>query len=360
MADSKLETLDSNMKTGVVTRDAVEYHSPDEAPFRLTGFPFRKPGERFRRMPDDPKFPDGARILGQNSAGGQVAFRSDSGHIRLKVKASDVFPMYHMPSTGSQGFDLYLGEPGHRRMNGLTRQKPGDTEFELDMLKEVMPGKMREFLIHFPLYSNVDSLEIGLTPGCRIEPPTPWNDPRPVVYYGTSITQGGCASRPGMCDSNILSRKWNIPVLNFGFSGSGKGEPIVIEQLAKVPDPRLFILDYVANAWSVGIEKTLSGAIDILRKAHPSVPIAVMTAVRDSQCTFRDFVGPFDFQQEADEVARRRAAGDDLVHLVRADQPFDEDWDEQTVDGCHLTDYGFAVKAKRIAPQLEAIMGMSR
>ncbi len=204
----------------------------------------------------------------------------------------------------------------------------------------------------------MDSLEIGLTPGCRIEPPTPWTDPRPVVYYGTSITQGGCASRPGMCDSNILSRKWNVPVLNFGFSGNGKGEPVVIRQLAKVQNPRIFILDYVANARIAGIEKTLSCVIDILREAHPSVPVAVMTAVRDSQRAFCGDVGPFEFRKEEDEVNRRRAAGDSLVYLVRADQPADEDWDDQTVDGCHLTDYGFAMKAKRIAPQLEAIMGI--
>ena len=90
--------------------------------------------------------------------------------------------------------------------------------YELELLSfPLAPGVMREWEIFFPLYGGIAEFALGLDPDARIEAPTPWRDPRPLVVYGTSVTQGGCASRPGMSPTNLLSRRWNVPVLNFGF-----------------------------------------------------------------------------------------------------------------------------------------------
>jgi len=364
MADkkSKIEQWDENMKVSTVDGTPVRWYTADDKPFRLSGFYFRKPGDPFRRFPLDKQIPDAVDWLSWNTAGGQLAFKTDSAFIRIKVKLGHESLMDHCTKIGSSGFDLYWGKPGEKVFVGVTRMKVAVDGYELNLIAD-LPKKMREYTIHFPLYSGVDSFEIGFEPGAKLSAPSKWDDARPVVVYGTSITQGGCANRPGMAWTNILSRKFNMPFLNYGFSGSGKGEPHVFELLASIKDPSLYILDYEANAHEKLMKETLAPGLDILRAAHPKTPIMVVSEfhfnreIRDMESVVtREPSCDRTWKFEKAEVMRRRRAGDENIFFVNGAWPGMPDWHEFTVDGCHATDLGFYMFAKLLAPHIAKVL----
>ena len=365
MSDKKLavEKIDKNMAVGEAGTEKVIWHTADDAPLRLTGFYFRKKGGEFRRLPLDDKLPPSVNYLCWHTAGGQLSFVSDTAFIRLKVELAHESLMDHCTKIGSSGFDLYMGRPGGKQyFIGSSRIKVNVDSYELDIFRTEKP-EMREFTLHFPLYCGVGSFSIGFSEDAEILAPSPWCDDRPIVVYGTSITQGGCANRPGMAWTNIMSRRLNRPVLNYGFSGSGRGEPYVFEQLAKVKNPAMIILDYEANAGKQGIFATLSNGIDILRKAHPETPIVVVSAFHFNRESLVS--GSFDVREksredtwkfERAEVSRRRRAGDKNIYFVYGGWKNEPDWSEFTVDGVHATDLGFYMFAKMLTPRVARIL----
>ena len=345
--------LDRYMSLTPAPQDGICYHAPFEPGFRLSGLAFQTATVKpFRRLPDGK---DGAPFvngsvdkLADYTAGIQLAFRSDSRKVVVKAKLPMGDLMDHMPQTGSSSFDLYVGGPGCRRAVGATRYALHQTEFCAVLYDRPETGE-REYLIHFPLYNGVESVWIGLEEGASLLPPSPWSREKPLVVYGTSITQGGCASRPGMAWTNILSRWRNQEVLNFGFSGNGRGEPEMAECLAAIPEPAAYLLDYEANAHCEGIRKTAETFIAILRKLHPETPIVLISALPHRRnIAFGRADGPeqcpdYDagrlFQQ--DLIGRLRAAGDRNVHFIAGNTLIGDDWDECMMDGCHLNDLGF-------------------
>jgi len=225
---------------------------------------------------------------------------------------------------------------------------------------------MEEFQLNFPLYSGIGSLAVGLDEGAVLETPAPWSNPAPVVIYGSSITQGGCASRPGSAFPAMLSRMLDRPFLNFGFSGSGKGEPEVIAAIAAVRTPALFVLDYQANAGSAGIRDTLAGAIDTLRETHPSVPVLIVSRIRwnrERLATGSDFLHDTEAEEaiayQRTEAERRRAAGDRLVFFLNGESLTGPDWHECTVDGVHPTDLGFHRMAEGLLPVISELLTLT-
>ena len=362
----KVEKFDRNMAPGDSAKTEFRWHSADETPFRLSGFAFRTPGGPFHRMPDAPAgtYSPGVTGLARHTSGGELAFRTDSTRLAVRVRLADTARMYHMALSGCAGFDFYLGAPGKERFIGLPRFSAAAEAYELELLSFPLdPGVMREWKVFFPLYGGIAEFALGLDPDAKIEAPPPWRDPRPVVVYGTSVTQGGCATRPGMSPTNILSRRWNVPVLNFGFSGSGKGEPEVIEALLRVENPRLFILDYIGNAGFEGYRKTIGPALDTIRAKHPAVPIALATSLcRNSALLLpecrdraREFAAANAYIH--DLASARRADGDPAIRVLESGlySRF-PDWDECTVDGTHFTDLGFSRLAELWDAQLKDIL----
>ena len=366
MAEEKklaVEKFDRNMAVNKVDEENIKWFSADDEPMRLTGFYFRKKGEAFRRFPLDEKLPPAVNGLSWHTAGGQLSFMSDTKVVRIKVTLGHESLMDHCTKIGSSGFDIYMGKPGEKQyFCGSSRIKVHNDSYEVDMFRSEH-AEMREFTLNFPLYCGIDSFEIGFSEDAAVKAPSPWKDDAPVVVYGTSITQGGCANRPGMAYTNILSRRFNRPFLNYGFSGSGRGEPYVFEQLAKIENPAMFILDYEANAHKEGIFNTLKNGIDILREKHPEVPIMVVSQfhfnreyiitgsvtarVKDAEDTWRF---------ERAEVNRRRRAGDKNICFVYGGWKNEEDWTEFTVDGIHATDLGFYMFAKMITPKIAKVL----
>lgn len=369
-----IKNFDPRMAACPTNEGGIAWHVPFEPPMRLSGFAWFDRDHRYERLPVDrpgevTQFPDGVKTtvpaercgacaLSVHTAGGQVRFRTDSADFHIRGRLLETFGMDHMAFTGSAGFDLYLDFGGKWKCLGVTRTDHSKLEFSAKVAGGVR-RQMRDILINMPLYNGVAAFFIGLDDDAKIEPPTPYADPRPIVWYGTSIQQGGCACRPGMVSSNIISRMLNREVINLGFSGSGKGEPEIARLLAGIGDPALYIVDYTWNVDPAALAATLPNFIDILRTAHPAVPILLCSPTPGAE--YLPEMHPESLDARAammrDEARRRRGAGDRNIFFFDAlHEGLGGNFWECWVDGVHLTDLGFDRLARAIAPTLKAIL----
>lgn len=351
---------DKDMDHKSITRDGMDWYSADTPGFCLDGLHWRKAGEPFRRIPLDAHVTEAVDHLAWHTAGCMLRFKSDAAEIRVHVRYEKVDRWDHMPCTAYMGVDLYTGSGTAKFYHKTARFNCQENEYTSIIFGPGMEKKMREFTIHFPLYAHPEEFEIGLTCGSVIAEPEPWIDPRPIVVYGTSIQQGGCASRPGMCHTNIMSRLLNRPFVNLGFSGSANGEPEMAHVMAKVKDPAMFVLDFDANAGVGRLRQNLPGFIDILREKHPETPILLISRLLYAA----EIAGDLEFVPirrdftsiHINELERRRKMGDQNIHFLDGSTLYGPDPSECTVDGVHATDLGFYHISRRTAPVIARIL----
>lgn len=338
----------------------VLWHQPDRAPFRLSGFAWYAQERMYRRLPRKPAdaLPKAVDDLANNTAGGQASFTTNSRILKLDAELAGTVTMDHMAPTGSRGFDVYVGLPRRQRFLAVTRFAVKDKACEV-VLFQSKQARWRTFTINFPLYQGVRKLRIGLEASALIKAPPPFASRRPIVIYGTSITQGGCAARPGMVFTNILGRRLNAEVINLGFSGSGQAELEVARTIATIPDPALLIMDCDANCSDDILKNRLPEFIAILRAAHPKTPILVVSRIRFAAC----WVDPhaerlrkkrMNFQRHL--VERRQKQGDRHIHFLDGGSILGKDGDECTVDGVHATDLGFFRMAEGMEPVIRRLV----
>lgn len=357
------EKLDKNMQIAAAPGLAgLRWHCPKQAPFQIAGFAWFNSDRVYRRMPLQPveKLPAAVDELANATAGGQIRFRTDSTRVAVRVRLAGPANMVHMPATGQCGFDVYLGEPGKQTYYLTTKYDRTQTYYEV-LLCDLPRGPVYSITLNFPLYQGVESVEVGLEPGTQVLPPLPYDDDRRVIVYGTSITQGGCASRPGMCYTNILSRRINREFINLGFSGNGKGEPEVARVISTIDRPGLFVLDYEANCNDYDrLSATLPAFIRILRNAHPTVPILAASKIPYATEAWHPVavekrLRNRDFQRQL--VEECRAAGDTNVHFLDGSGLLGEEgWQECTVDSVHPNDLGFMRIADGLEPVIQGIL----
>lgn len=357
------QKLDPNMALANTENVGLQWHTPKEQPFRLSGFAWFAQDGVYRRLPVQPahEIPPAVDSLANSTAGGQIAFRTDSKRLVVRVVLAGKANMYHMPSTGQCGFDLYIGAPGEQRYCSTTRYNHKESEYEAVLFDYPDMSEERHITLNFPLYQGVKEVSIGLEPGASLLAPLPYRSPKKVVIYGTSITQGGCAARPGMAYSNILSRRIPLEFVNLGFSGNGRGEPEMARVIAEIADPALLVLDYEANSVSVELlTKTLPEFIRIYREVHPNVPILVVSKIRYA----REVFDPALLQRRLEmkrvqqgNVERCRSEGDAHIHFFDGEQLLGPDnFEECTVDGVHPTDLGFLRMADTLTPVIRELV----
>lgn len=342
--------------------DGLTWHSPGEAPFQLAGFPWFEQERVYRRLPLSPPepLPEAVDALANSTAGGQIRFQTDSRRIAVRVQLSGPANMNHMPATGQCGFDLYVGPPGQVRYHNTTKYDHTQTAYQIELLSQP-DAEMRVITLYFPLYQGVREVAVGLEPGAAVTGPPEWSLSAPIAAYGTSITQGGCAARPGMAYTNILSRALNAEFINLGFSGSGCGEPEVARLIADLTPCAIYILDYEAN--SGGTEqyrRTLPEFVRILRQARTDTPVLVVSRIPSGSEAISAAAGSdrherLTFQRQLVEDLRQ--AGDSGVHFCDGSHLLGEDYDECTVDGSHPTDLGFWRMAQNLEPVVRSILG---
>jgi lysophospholipase L1-like esterase len=290
--------------------------------------------------------------LSRDSAGLSVRFSTDATTIRVRWSLRNpALALPHMPATGVSGLDLYVLQEG--RWRWLANGRPEKPSNEQALVEKWTGGK-RDYLLYFPLYNGVRSVEIGVPTGARIERGAAWPvGVRPVVFYGTSILQGGCASRPGMAYPSIVGRMLDRPTINLGFSGNGRSEPEVAGLLAEL-NPAAYVLDSLPNLGAEQVRQRVEPFIARLRQAHPTTPIVL---VENIIYTNADFVEERRKNYSEKNAALRsiflklRKAGDRKLYYVPATNLLGADG-EATVDGTHPTDLGFLRMAETIAPVL--------
>jgi hypothetical protein len=283
--------------------------------------------------------------LSHDSAGICVRFSSDSPsiHCRWTVLKSNL-ALPHMPATGVSGVDLYVNTG--RNWHWLATGRP-TTPTNSAALVTNLPKQRREYLLYLPLYNGVSSVEIGITQQASISPlPREDKKAKPIVFWGTSITQGGCASRPGMVHTAILGRRLNVPVINLGFSGNGKMEPEVAKLMAEL-DASVYVMDCLPNCTAAEVTERTAPLVAILRKARPMTPIVL---VEDRTYADAFLVAARENRNSSARAALNAeyekliAAGDKNLHYLRGDTLLGADG-EDTVDGSHPTDLGFVRQA---------------
>ena len=287
--------------------------------------------------------------LAQHPSGGRIRFRTDSTTIGLLAENPYFSNMHHMASVGESGFDLYVG-PDY-----LGSAWP-DAAGKIDKQWRVGTARrMRDITLYLPLYKSVTVRELNLDPEARLEPATPYAMRKPIVYYGSSITQGGCASNPGGSCQAILERRLHADFVNLGFSGNGMGEPVLAEAITEL-DPSVIVLDFWGNPKVDQYAAALPVFVDILRRRFPRVPILVtspfyfsaeaadeaLARTQDAKrCISRDF------------VRLRRDQGDRQIRYVDGLKMLNPSQTGGLVDGVHCNSLGFYFNALGLEPWLK-------
>jgi hypothetical protein len=273
--------------------------------------------------------------LSHHSAGMRIRFTSDAQFIKVSwtlIKEDLALP--HMPATGVSGIDMYARDENGRWVfvaNGRPTGLTNEAEFKLP--------ESSEYALYLPLYNGVKQLDLGAYKTRKIEPSAiaAQGMKKPIVFYGTSITQGACASRPGLACTAIVGRRLDVPVVNLGFSGNGRMEPEMAQLLGEL-DPTIYVIDCLWNMTPEMISERAESFIDILRGLRPTTPIVLV-----EDASFRDQP-----TQDGDILRaifeKLKTRGDGHLYFLPNAGMLGSDT-EGTVDGCHPNDLGMMRQA---------------
>jgi hypothetical protein len=316
--------------------------------------------ERYRYFDRLPKAAEGKVTpavwsLSRDSAGMMVRFKTDATAIHARYKLlKPTIGMPHMPATGVSGVDLYARDAGGK-WKWVQVTKPAAQMVSAQIISDLAPGE-REYAAYLPLYNGVDSLEIGVPKGAKFEGLAPRE--RPLVFYGTSITHGASASRPGMVHTAILGRRFDMPVVNLGFSGNGKMDAAVGDLLVRI-DAAAFVIDCLPNMNAELVREKCVPLVKQLRTAKPETPIVL---VEDRRFT-NSWITPNKAKFHDDNHAALRESYESLkkegvknLHYIEGDKLLGDDTEGAT-DASHPNDLGFMRQADVMEPVLRAALG---
>lgn len=295
--------------------------------------------------------------LSKNAAGLSFRFRTNASTIHCRYTLRDGgLAMYHMPATGVSGVDLY-GKAENGDWQWVAVSRPVSRKATVVLADGLLPGT-HEFMAYFPLYNGMTSLEIGVPKDALFEGISPRNK-KPIVFYGTSVLQGGCASRPGMVFTSILDRRLGWPAINLGFSGNGKMESEVGVFLAEI-DAAAYVIDCCPNMNGGEVAQRCEPLVKQLCNAHPDVPVLLVEDRVNSNASWF----PARLQHHrANHQALRSAydqltkAGEKKLFYLGAENLLGDD-NEATVDGSHPTDLGMMRYADAYEPVLREMLAL--
>ncbi len=344
----------------------VEFHNILDEPFAIDGLYMPKETGIYTRLPmefmDLAELNDTAKIVMTNTAGGKVRFITDSPYVALWVRLGETsYIMHHIADTAVMGFDMYASDDASQDEEAFAKVYiPAVDENKCYAgMYEFPCSKLRNITLNFPLYHNVSEVYVGLKAGCILTKPKEYAFSKPVVFYGSSITQGGCASRPGTAYTATLSRRLNCNHINLGFSGAGQGEQLMAEYIADM-DMSVFVMDYDHNALSVEhLQNTHYAFYETVRKKNPHLPIIMMSAPISTLDEYNPIIPVMKKRRIVvmESYIKAVQSGDENVYfvdgeaLLGTDKPYNS-----TVDGNHPTDYGFCQMADRLYPILKRLL----
>lgn len=316
------------------------------------GWPTAEP---FTRLPNiaNGRVPESVWGLSRDSAGVHVDFQTHATVLSLRwTLRSDSLAMPHMPATGVSGLDVYIYEP-RRGWTFVANVRPSGLQNEGRVILPPLGGGKRRFRVYLPLYNGVTKLELSGNEGMPLEPVAPHNEENAIVVYGTSIAQGGCASRPGNAWPSMVGRDFGRSVINLGFSGSGRMETEVVELIAQL-NPAVFVIDCLRNMGSFSeaeLKMRVARTAVLLSTAHPTTPLVFVDLDTDGG---RDkYANRNTWQRDAilslPDLQTRKLASVSGEKLLGTDN-------EGTVDGVHPNDLGMRRQADAVSAVLRRII----
>lgn len=283
--------------------------------------------------------------LNFNTAGGRMRFSTDAPSIAIRFIEDEVILYQNMSVSASAGIDVYVRRNQKCEVYRTTLKPQLHPERDCVHIVNLGEGE-KEITLYLPIYNPLNKLEIGILPGYTINSATPYSNIDPIIYYGSSITQGGCVSRPGLTYEAKICRESNIDYTCLGFSGSAKGEDSMINYLANL-DMSAFVSDYDHNANDKELLNTHEKLYKAVRKKHPDIPYVIVG---------KPDVG-IDYYNRRSIIFttydNARKNGDNNVYYIDSYMLFGgRDREDCTVDGCHPNDLGVSRMADAIGSVL--------
>ena len=347
---SNLEKIDRNFAVETSLKiEGIRFYDVKQAPFTTYGLIYED--GQYQRMPAAvaETVSDRVYAIHYHTSGGRVKFVTNSSYIAIKAEMPSITRMSHFALAGSAGFDLYVGK---REQYFSTFMPPCNMQSGYENVIHFPDRKKREITINFPLYSPVSALYIGLEDTATVTKTAGYAQDKPLVFYGSSITQGGCASRPGNAYSARVARALQMDYINLGFSGNAKGEQEMADYIAGL-NMAAFIYDYDYNAPDVAhLEQTHQRMFQTVRRANPTLPILILS---------RPKYYPTEEEKQRLAIIRKTytdaiAGGDQNVYFIDGKTLMKYAKNDGTVDGVHPTDLGFDSMAKVLTQKLKTIL----
>jgi len=338
--------IDTNLASGKTGGADIEWISSLDKRISLYGVFYDEKSSSYRRVPEDvaaKTLNPGVVALSCCTSGGRIRFVTDSCFISIKAAIPATYPMPHMSITGSHGFSVYADGVYKNRYSptfGDFAQFCGEWREdciafeEKKVISEVRKERLIE--IYFPLYAGVSKLYIGIEPGSVIKEAPAYKHKKPMLFYGSSVTQGACVSRPGNDYISILARRLDSDYINLGFSGNGNAEDAMIDYIASV-DASLYAFDY--NMYPRRKERVLPPYFSIYERIREKHPDSVILMYDKPGCDFE----PYPEREEIIKNAYEKAVSlrDKLVcHIPAYNLLGDYERDACMVDQAHPNDLG--------------------
>lgn len=347
----------SILKTESSAQKETQWHAVQTFGVRGIGWPELE--KTFTRLPAKAKglVSDAVWNLGQNSAGVHVQFSSNSKSIKVRWSVRGNVSLNHMAPTGVKGVDLYARGPKGWQWVGVG--KPSGKKNEAEIVAN-MSSDTKEYLLYLPLYDGADSVSVGIEAGASIQS-VAMPVRKPIVFYGTSITQGACATRPGMAYPAIVGRELDKETINLGFSGNGKMDPEMAKLLAEL-DPSLYVLDCLPNLKPEDVYARTLEVVQLLRASRPNTPILLVENIEYAHAWIDLRVAGLVQQKNQNlQKAYAQLKSQGIKHLYyRNSKGLVNPDGEGTVDGVHLTDLGFQHLATALVKEIKTIEKKSK
>ncbi len=345
-----ISQLDSNFKVEKrIDLPDARFFSIKKNPQFLYGLMFDEKGFFRMKEEDAESISDGVRGLCRATSGGRIRFQTDSPYVAIRVKSPLREMPPHISPAGCVGFDLYR----NGRFCGFF-PPPQNTAAGYESVVRFLETGKCEITVHFPLYSEVEEVEIGIREDALLEAAAPFEYDKRILFYGSSITQGACVSRAGLSYVNILANKLQCDVLNLGFSGNALGEVKAAEYIAK-QNPDIFVMDYEHNAPTVAhLEKTHYSFYRAFRALCPKAPVLMLSSP--------DFPFKPESRRKRREVIlqsfeKGKKDGDENLFFVDGETFYPKaSWDACSVDTVHPNDLGHHFMAEALYPILKEIL----
>lgn len=365
---NNIKLIDKNFETSFEQPKDLKWFSINEFPFSIHGIYYSEKEKKFRRMPKDvaDTISEGVSILSSNTAGGRLRFITDSPYIVLRAEEPFDQPFSHMTVACKCGFTVFVNNsyigtimPSYEEVRSADLSIGGNGTIAFSGINHCCNEGCKPYLaeIFFPLYSDVCNVYVGLKNGCVLEQPKDYKFKLPITFYGSSITQGGCASKSGDDYISRLSRKLDTEILNLGFSGNALAEPNMAKYISSIKSS-IYVLDYDHNAPnSEHLKKTHFPLYQTIRSNNPNTPIVLM-----SMPTMEGYEN-IDWYKDRrnvifDTLNKAKEQGDNNIYFIDCYGCFGvvEGGESGTVDGCHPNSLGFLRMYQKLLPLLEKLL----